>query len=594
MTRISMLDKLSWLHLSDFHFTANGDTFGQNVSCNALLEDIPKRLSTEYPLQFVGITGDIAFSGQKDEYAGATAYFTTLASAIGLDVRQLCLVPGNHDVDRTVARYTYRGVLSELHNQQLTDAFLGDDPERDQLLARQAEFTNFRNTLLDDSTPDIRERGLARVRRFEVCGLRIAVLELNSAWLSGTDDEPGRLLIGERQVIDALELAREFRPHLSIALAHHPFEWLCDFDSLSCTRRLIPNIQVFHSGHIHRHHAHVPLLPHSQCLHSTAGASHETRHYRNSYNLIECDLGTGRCTVRHFEYSVDDGVFSEHDSTAYHIPAEGDIRASITEIATADGIRNTVPVAREYANFMSALLTGALSEVPISLGDDQFSLGSQTLPVEQQFPEVRDFLRLSNILRINEAESLADILTQYAGYISALAELLVKISKADADFRESLENRIIQAKRLCDGHDDHPTHYQNEYLEDLAIAGDVPALLAEARRYATSQYPEVRLTATRHMASALSNMEDDADRRKGLDIALGILNDPSAAADDYCTASLLAESLDKRAQSLDLAIQALGRWPADDRLRRYCRLLATQTGSKQLRRQLDETQETRK
>ena len=61
-----MLDKISWLHLSDFHFRAGGDNFSQDVSCDALVRDIPSRLSDEFPLQFIVVTGDIAFSGQSE------------------------------------------------------------------------------------------------------------------------------------------------------------------------------------------------------------------------------------------------------------------------------------------------------------------------------------------------------------------------------------------------------------------------------------------------------------------------------------------------------------------------------------------------
>ena len=69
-----MLDKFSWLHLSDFHFRSDRDRFSQEVSCEAVLRDIPSRLSNEFPLQFVVVTGDIAFSGQANEYELASDF----------------------------------------------------------------------------------------------------------------------------------------------------------------------------------------------------------------------------------------------------------------------------------------------------------------------------------------------------------------------------------------------------------------------------------------------------------------------------------------------------------------------------------------
>ena len=72
---LSMLDKISWLHISDFHFKAGEDNFSQEVSCNALLRDIPSRLSDGFPLQFIVVTGDIAFSGKSGEYELASEFF---------------------------------------------------------------------------------------------------------------------------------------------------------------------------------------------------------------------------------------------------------------------------------------------------------------------------------------------------------------------------------------------------------------------------------------------------------------------------------------------------------------------------------------
>ena len=107
-----MLDKISWLHLSDFHFRAEGDNFSQVVSCDALARDIPSRLSDEFPLQFIVVTGDIAFSGQSSEYEIASAFFASLLDNLGLNAERLCIVPGNHDVDRSRQTYMYDGVRS--------------------------------------------------------------------------------------------------------------------------------------------------------------------------------------------------------------------------------------------------------------------------------------------------------------------------------------------------------------------------------------------------------------------------------------------------------------------------------------------------
>ena len=201
-----MIDKFGWLHLSDFHFRGGQDTFSQDVSCEAVLRDIPGRLSTDYPLEFIVATGDIAFSGQRHEYELASTFFDALFGELGLDRNRLFVVPGNHDVDRTRYRYTYQGVSGGLTNQLTVDAFLGQETELGLVMERQSAFRDFKSGLLDIDDMETTRDGLASVRLLNLDGFRISVLELNSAWLSGEKDEAGNLLIGERQIINALHL----------------------------------------------------------------------------------------------------------------------------------------------------------------------------------------------------------------------------------------------------------------------------------------------------------------------------------------------------------------------------------------------------
>ena len=195
----TMLDKFSWLHLSDFHFKSDSDLFSQEVSTKAILEDIPSRLSSEHPLQFVVVTGDIAFSGKPSQYDLAAEFFKLLASTLELGMDRIFICPGNHDVDRGLQEFLYEGVLQRLTNQQAVDEFLAREADRTSLLGRQAAFRTFQDQLFADGATRLTDDSLARVRALDLDGLRICVLELNSAWLSGSEDQAGRLIIGERQ-----------------------------------------------------------------------------------------------------------------------------------------------------------------------------------------------------------------------------------------------------------------------------------------------------------------------------------------------------------------------------------------------------------
>jgi DNA repair exonuclease SbcCD nuclease subunit len=60
------------------------------------------------PVDAILVGGDIAFKGHPDEYAPAAAWLHELADQVGCSRNRIYVVPGNHDVDRTIARESLR------------------------------------------------------------------------------------------------------------------------------------------------------------------------------------------------------------------------------------------------------------------------------------------------------------------------------------------------------------------------------------------------------------------------------------------------------------------------------------------------------
>ncbi len=576
----TMLDKFSWLHLSDFHFRADGDLFSQKVSTGAILGDLPSRLSSEHPLQFVVVTGDIAFSGKPSQYDLAAEFFKLLASTLGLGMDRIFVVPGNHDVDRSLQEYLYEGVLQKLTNQQAVDEFLGHESDRTALLERQSAFRAFQDQLFVDGATTSTDDKLARVRALDLDGLRICVLELNSAWLSGSKDRAGRLLIGERQMINALAVAEKYQPHLTISLMHHPIDWLSDFDQLSCTGRLLPRLHISHCGHLHRHEVSVRLLPGAECLLVTAGSSHASRYYGNSYNLVEFDVGSAECQVRKFEYMTETGVFRELPASKYGISL-GD--SSITRSAQiAASLREIDPSVQPYADYLAALITGEMNEVPIKLGDGNWILASRDFPMDFQLAEVREFLRIPNMLRTYYDIPLLESMALHKAAILELTSLIARIEAESREFADMLGSHVVQAKKLTGIEIRETSPYQVQHLDDLAISGEWQDLAEASRRYLNSMSEEVQIAARRRLSWALLRSEEQTDRIEGLTRACDILKETWAGFQDYIVASAGATLLGDNERAVSTAAIALGNWPGEPELLAYCRTLAVQTGSQQL------------
>lgn len=583
-----MLDKFSWLHLSDFHFKAQGDVFGQDITTQAIVRDTSTRISKDYPLAFVLVTGDIAFSGKSAEYKRAIQFFYALASKLDISLDRIFVVPGNHDVDRDLRTYLHDGVRQKLTNQQEVDNFLGGQGERADLMDRQAAFASFRTSLGTDSTVQTTQDGLAYVTLLDLQGFRISILGLNSAWLSGQDDQPGNLLIGDRQIINALTLSEENHPQLTIALAHHPIDWLADFDRLSCNGRLFPSLNFLHTGHVHHQGMSAVLQPSSECLLLAAGSAHASRHYENSYNLVEFDVGAAQCSVRHFNYRPDSGRFEEAIPITRRISLGGEIAESPTEIAQT--IRETVPAASPYAEYFASLLLGEMNEVPVELTPRKIIFASRSFFADVQFDEVRQFLRLENTLRVYHHLPLVERLALHRSEISEFTALLARIEGENSEFGEALANRVSQAGRLVHRDEQASLPYQVQYLDDLARSEEWTELVEAARRLLTSSSEEVQMTAHRHLALALMRSDDPSQQDDGYNLAKENLAKPWAGVSDYIAAANGAESVIGPDYAVQIILEALDRWPDNTGLRDYGRSLATHAGSHTLRQRLTETE----
>jgi 3',5'-cyclic AMP phosphodiesterase CpdA len=94
---------LTWLHLSDLHFRG-AETSVDRARFESMLLDMKECCSAEcLELDAVFFTGDVVFSGQKEQYDGVGKWLDEILDVCGMTGRRdkLFIVPGNHDVDRT-------------------------------------------------------------------------------------------------------------------------------------------------------------------------------------------------------------------------------------------------------------------------------------------------------------------------------------------------------------------------------------------------------------------------------------------------------------------------------------------------------------
>jgi hypothetical protein len=264
----------SWLHISDIHARHGGPDhrLGQRVVLADLhrsLERLPDGLAR---VDAIFVTGDLAFSGgMRDpaEYNDVAELLRHAAATLEVPANRLFVVPGNHDVDRGVAKAKPE-LLDHLAKLRRGAASLLERPaglEAD----FQARLAGWR-ALVERAAPHLAPRldvdGGWSLDLEGATGAPLRLVGLNTALLSQDDDDRGSLRIGRRQAQPLFEPGR-----VVIALGHHPLSWLGDpTDLLGPIRRWT---DVYLHGHVHRQ-ASTAVLQGGGDLHVTgvAGAAH--------------------------------------------------------------------------------------------------------------------------------------------------------------------------------------------------------------------------------------------------------------------------------------------------------------------------------
>jgi len=307
------MSKISWIHLSDWH--QRGSSFDRDVVRDALLQDIKGRSSISdelATLDFVVFSGDLAFSGVREEYETADREFVKrVLQACGLDYDRFLIVPGNHDVRRDLAKK----VNIRLADFGATDSLAIDfaDPhKRNIYLASLGPYIEYVSTVKPTVEAKNRAYGLGRVLRTSA-GAEVGFLCLNSTWLSshnldsaGEVEDYGQPMVGEAQVEEAIKGLGSC--DLIVGIMHHPFSWLVLKEKIDDRKkvrdRLMEVCDLILHGHEHEPATFLHQGTYGKCITVPAGATFTKRDAipqsnANGYNYCRVDLDEKRCKI-HF------------------------------------------------------------------------------------------------------------------------------------------------------------------------------------------------------------------------------------------------------------------------------------------------------
>ncbi|MEU1915911.1 metallophosphoesterase [Streptomyces massasporeus] len=308
---------ITWWQLSDLHWPSSPEP--ERVQyISVLLDHLREVHADEGPPDFLIFTGDIAQSGQAEEYASVSKVLFAPLRELLPETTPFLFVPGNHDMDREEADLKAAHLVVGLDDPEAVDAFLGRPRLRDNFADPFRNYQEFVQGWAPAGTDDVYHWSYDVV----VANKRCRILGLNSAW-SGyyhasetkIDDDRGRLLLSISQ-IPRLDGDVDY----ALFAQHHPLDWLHQQICSSAMQRLRLEYQAGLFGHLHDpRELGILATPHSRLLRVPSmllfGRPHGdySAEFLRGYARGELLLEQDRCRIRYFKYdNVHSGRFREY------------------------------------------------------------------------------------------------------------------------------------------------------------------------------------------------------------------------------------------------------------------------------------------
>ncbi|MCK4829446.1 metallophosphoesterase, partial [bacterium] len=284
-----MSSRINILHLSDFHYD-KPKSEDIKIVVGALIKDLKRFQDEGIEVDFVVFSGDLVQRGDDGFPADLKSIFISpLLTELRITKDCFFIAPGNHDIQKSrVDEIDEEGLKHYLNQRDKVNSFLDNVDQKANYLERLSKFNEFKESI--ESVHLVRSNILFSTYLFKIRDKEIGVACLNSAWrATGRDDNAdyGLLLIGERQIDQAYE--EIMGADLKIAISHHPFEWLIEFERISLKRLMLSYFDIIFLGHNHDSSPEFLEIPINRAVVSHGGCLYSNRDFFNGYSLISYD-----------------------------------------------------------------------------------------------------------------------------------------------------------------------------------------------------------------------------------------------------------------------------------------------------------------
>lgn len=249
------------LQISDIHFKRLPDARDEYAQLKERLFEKIEEINKGSHIDRILICGDVAFSGNKDEYEQkAKVFIDRLLGIIEGESAQVYMVPGNHDKNRNAEYNHTRTLLREsmLNSKEGYNSFFNlymdeNDVYAKWLIPFEAYYT-FANEYR--CVPDVVGRTKTGENRkvgdsfywedeMNVGPHKLILHGINSCYVSDWDDEKHEQILPKE-----LYHTTKHKGVVNVSIMHHPLEFVKDKDSVEKDVDKLYPIQFY--GHIHK------------------------------------------------------------------------------------------------------------------------------------------------------------------------------------------------------------------------------------------------------------------------------------------------------------------------------------------------------
>lgn len=233
---------LTILHLSDIHIHDSSDLILKQANKIASACFTPARDSDAC---LIIVTGDIAFSGEKQQYDEAYLFLSFIKEEIqkeGCPLVDIVTVPGNHDCSLIPENKSRTIVIDKVisYPEEATDESIIET-----CTTPQKCYFDFQDQITDKEP--ITKHKLWNEYEFVINEKKLRISAINAAWMSRIPEKQGELVFPIELFSEALEDHSDIR----LALLHQPLNWYCQKSYHPLRQSLRTHANIILSGHEH-------------------------------------------------------------------------------------------------------------------------------------------------------------------------------------------------------------------------------------------------------------------------------------------------------------------------------------------------------